>query len=58
MNWNGPAFAACLVILFLNKHLSSQKNQWELAAKKSERWLEKNFPIARDDMAKKAEQLI
>jgi len=56
MNWNGPAFATCLAILYLNKRLSSQKRQWELAAKKSERWLGKNFPIICDDMTRKAEQ--
>jgi len=51
MNWNGPAFATCLAILYLNKCLSSKKHQWELAAKKSERWLGKYFPVVCDDEA-------
>jgi len=57
-NWNVPAFATCLAISYLNKCLSSQKHQWELAAKKSEKWFEKNFPSNRDVMAEKAEQFI
>jgi len=58
MNWNAQAFATCLAVLYLNKCLTSQKDQWELVAQKSEKWLKKNFPAVQDDMAKKAEQFI
>jgi len=58
MKWNDLAFATCLAILHLSKHLSNQKYQWELVAKKSENWLEKNFPVIRNEMTKKAEEFI
>jgi len=58
MNWKAQAFATCLAVLYFKKHLSSQKDQWELVAQKSAKWLKKHFPTVQDAMTKKAEQFI